>query len=177
MPTPTLVATAGAPNANSYATVAEADEYHDAKVHRTDWAATGLDTAQKTVALIEATRILESMYEWAEWPTDPEVQSLGWPRIGVLKRDLIEFVPDDEIPPELKNATAELARQLITADRTADSDVETQGITHLSAGSVSLTFKSGVTAKVVPDAVVNLLPRHWGRLVGRKTGMRELERA
>lgn len=164
MSTPTLDATVGGASSNSYCTVAEANDYHHARLNSTAW-----DTAtssQKTVALIMATRVLDAQMIWAGL-TKTDEQALMWPRWGVEKRNRLQYVPDTEIPIELKEATAEMARQLLIADRTLDSDVETQGISSLTAGPVSLTFKSDVKAKVVPDAVVNLIPSWWGSWRGR----------
>ena len=175
MPTPTLVATPGAVNANSYCAVAEADTYHDARLFSTDWS--GALVSVKTVALIMATRVLDYTYTWASWPTSPQTQSLQWPRTGLLARNGLKFVDGATIPDEIKNATAELARQLIIADRTLDSDIETQGISSLSAGPVSLSFKDGVYAKVIPDAVFNMIPSWWGLAQGRQSGTRDLVRA
>ena len=175
MGVPTLVATPGAVNENSYCTVAEADAYHSARLFSSDW--TLAVTDNKTVSLIMATRLLDSMYEWASWPTAPATQSLQWPRVGLLARSKLKFIESNVIPDELKNATAEFARQLLVADRTLDSDVETQGIQSISAGPVSLSFKSSVYPKVVPDAVYNLLPLGWGWAHGRASGTRELVRA
>lgn len=175
MPTPTLDATPGGAAANSYCTVAEADAYHDSRLSVTDW--TNATTPTKTVALIMATRLLDSMYEWDSWSTHPLTQALQWPRVSILARNRLSYVGNDAIPPELKNATSEFARQLIVADRSLDSDVETQGLLSLRAGPVSLQFKSGVYAKVVPDAVFNLLPPWWGHIQGRVTATRELLRA
>ncbi len=177
MSTPNLDATPGGAAANSYCTVTEADAYHDSRLHRDDWKATGTDVATKTVALIEATRLLDSMYEWASWASQPTVQALQWPRIAVIARNRLVYVPNDAIPTELKNATAEMARQLITEDRTADSDIETKGILSLRAGPVALTFKDSVVAKVIPDAVFSLLPPWWGYIKGRVSSVRELVRA
>lgn len=174
MPTPTLDATPAGAAANSYSTVAEGDAYHDARLHSEAW--TAVDTATKTVALIMATRLLDAMYEWAEYPTTT-TQALQWPRNSVMRRGELTYVGTMEIPPELKNATAEFARQLIVADRSADSDLETQKIRALTAGPVSLTFGEGITAKVVPDAVISLLPSWWGYVRGRQRGTRELARA
>lgn len=174
MPTPSLIATAGSSTANSYATVAEGDAYHDARLFSTDW--TDASTATKTVALIMATRLLDAMYEWKGYQTVPQTQALQWPRAGLLYRGDQAYVPNDIIPADLKNATAEFARQLIVADRSADSDVETQGIKALSAGPISLTFKDDVQAKVMPDAVRNLLPQCWGYVRGSR-GTRPLVRA
>jgi hypothetical protein len=95
----------------------------------------------------------------------------------MLKRNGWEYVPDTEIPPELKDATAEYARQLLVGDRVGDSDIETLGITSVTAGPVSLTFKESVFAKAVPDAVFYLIPDHWGYPKSRATSVRELLRA
>lgn len=175
MAVPTLVATPGATNANSYATLAEGNTYHDARLHSSDWTDATDDT--RTVALIMATRLLDAMLEWVEYPTNPGVQALEWPRTGVIARDQLTVIDPDVIPEELKNATAEFARQLIAEDRTLDSDIETQGITSLKAGPVALTFREGVSARVVPDAVVNLLPHWWATVSGRSAGYVELIRA
>jgi len=158
---PTVVATPGAGNANSYCTVAEADAYHETHLYAAPWTAAAPST--KETAVIMATRLLDSLYEWAEWPTSVE-QALFWPRVGLLDVKQLEYLGDDEIPLELKYATAEFARQLLLADRTSDNTVETQGIRSLTAGPVSLSFKDTVLPKIVPDAVVNLLPSWWGRL-------------
>ena len=276
MSTPILVTTPGSPTANSYCTVAEADAYHETRLHSSAWPAnisasvviggitltvvapgtagnswtaeavlaagnsqpmsvalvdtditvtlgTGIagaiDPTKNTVALVAAaltslsgvsvaisgtgsisvtaktsftggsnieevknvaltmaTRLLDSMYSWAEWSTTT-TQSLQWPRIGVLDFLQLSNIPDYEIPDRLKEATAEFARQLIVSDTTANSDIETQGIKSLSAGPVSLAFKDSITPKVVPDAVINLIPSWWGKPRARKQMTRELVRA
>lgn len=159
----TLIATSGASNANSYCTVAEADAYHGTHLYASAWTAAGVPT--KEIALIMATRLLDSLYDWEEFQTTVE-QALQWPRLGLLAANQLEFLDEDEIPIELKNATAEFARQLLAADRTADNPVEAQGIRSLTAGPVSLAFKDDILPKVVPDAVMNLMPSWWGRLRG-----------
>jgi len=164
MATPTLIATPGATTANSYCTVAEADTYHDERLFSTDW--TGASTADKTVALIWATRQLDRLYAWEHFPTD-DTQALLWPRSGIVDVDEFSNIPDNVIPKQLKWATAEFARQLIKADRTLDSDIESQGITSLTAGPISLAFKDNVRAKVVPDAVAAYIPHWWGVLRGK----------
>ena len=170
---PTVIATPGAVNANSYCTVAEADAYHATHLYASDW--TSASTTTKETALIMATRLLDHHYIWNEWPSTIE-QVLQWPRDGVVAFNQRDWVDVDEIPPQLKNATAEYARQLISEDRTADSSIETQGITALTAGSVSLTFKNSVAAKVIPDAVNHLIPHWWG-YPADSTGTRELIRS
>jgi len=171
VPTPTLVATSGASNANSYLTLAEANTFFDAHLYATVWASKS--DATKTVALIMATREIDRRYEWAEYPTTI-TQALQWPRIGIMERSGLELIGDTVIPVELKDATALYAQALMVADRTADSDIETLGITSLSAGPVSLSFESSVRAKPIPDSVRAMIPTWWGWLRG--AGMREVLR-
>jgi len=171
MATPTLDATPAGAASNSYATVAESDAYHDARLHSDDW--TSASTATKTVALIMATRTMDALFEWAAWPTTT-TQVLQWPRNAVPRRGGLTYVGNMEIPPELKNATAELARLLIVEDRTADNDIETNKLKSLTADPVTLVFGDGVTAKPIADLVAALLPPEWGYVKSRAQLTREI---
>lgn len=169
---PTVIATPAAVDANSYCTVAEADAYHATVLHAETWLTAS--TTTKQTALIMATRLLDAMFDWAEWRTTEE-QALEWPRVGIMAKNQLDFLDEYEIPIELKNAEAEFARQLIDADRTADNAAETAGLSALTAGPISLTFTGGVVPKVVPDAVYWLLPAWWGSIRG-SSGTFELMR-
>jgi len=70
-------------------------------------------------------------------------------------------IPVDEIPDELKEATAELAGQLVAADTTLDNAASAAGLKSVTAGSVSVSFKDMIEARVLPDAVWNLMPPSW----------------
>lgn len=172
-----IIATPGAADANSYCTEAEADAYHEARLHADDWLVSG---DVKAAALVMATRLLDAYYSWTGDPsTQPqspklprgayyawtgaassEEQALCWPRTGMYTRNGFT-IASGEIPTTLKYATAEFARQLIVADRSLDNDVEAQGITSLKAGPVSLSFKDAIIPKVMPDAVQSLLVPSW----------------
>jgi hypothetical protein len=166
MATPTLIATPGSLTANSYCTVAEGDTYHDGHLYSDTW--TGMSTDEKTVALIMATRVLDYKVEWAHYPTNPhDEQILQWPRSGIVDLDGFSTVDDATIPQRLKEITSEYARQLKDSDRTADNDIKTQGITSISAGPISLGFdQASIQVKVVPDAVVQMIPSWWGKVRG-----------
>ncbi len=173
MATSTLVATPGASNANVYLTLVEAEQFHvDRPAAGTTWA--DASDATKNKALLWATKLMDAMWEWTGFVVT-ETQALLWPRSGMSYRSGY-FVESTVIPDELKDATAEFARQLIAADRAADSDIETQGITSLRVGSIGLEFKDSVWPKVVPDAVVNLIPEGWGSPSGRLKGFRAIKR-
>ena len=168
----TLVATAGASNANTYATLAEGDTYHEGHLYSSLWDDASDDTKNRALAM--ATRLLDALIEWTGAAVS-QGQALGWPRVGMLSRNGY-VLSSATIPEDLKKGTAEFARQLIGGDRSADSDIETQGITSLTAGPVSLAFKDSVEAKVVPDAVWALLPASWGFIRGRSGTMVPLVR-
>lgn len=174
---PTIIATPGAVNANSYETQAEAAVYFDERVPlSTPWVASGDASAR---SLIMATRVLNSMsaphrtlrrdacdcqyYLTArQWTGTPATttQRLAWPRIGMYDRNGNE-IASTVIPQDLKDAESELAGQLLLSDTTLDNAASAQGIKSVSAGSVSVSFKDNIEAHVLPDAVLNLMPPSW----------------
>jgi hypothetical protein len=175
MGTSTLVATAKSATANSYCTLAEADQYHDDRpAVSTTWA--DASENNKIRALLWATKLMEALFTWNSYATTT-TQALGWPRTGLLER--IDVVLDsDTVPSEVKNAEAEYARQLLVANRAQDNEIEAQGITSIKAGSVFLQFTANQYNKVVPDAVYLMIPGTWFSSVrGRMSATRTLERA
>lgn len=172
----TLVATAGAANANSYLTQVQAQAYFDTRLFTEAWAT----SSSKDKALMMATRILDKFgqpYKYfvparngvaAHYRTRPQwtgapattTQRLAWPRTGMVDMNGNE-VSSSTIPDALVEATAELALQLIPEDRTLDNDVSVLGLTSLKAGPVSMSFKDVIESKVIPDAVWNLIPPSW----------------
>jgi hypothetical protein len=166
----TLDATVGGVNANTYCTQAEADTFHDTQPYPAIWTAATSDN--KNRALVTATRILDDEIAWYGVVTDQK-QRLQWPRQGMVKPNGY-YVDPNTLPDALKNATAELARQLLDTDRSADNDAETQGIAALKIGSIDLTFKNP-TAKVIPDAVFYML-RWWGSVITRSSPVTPLMR-
>ncbi len=180
-----LDATPGGASANSYASLADARAYYDSHLYATDEQLDDDELLAK--ALVMATRLLDEWWDWQGSATTL-TQKLAWPRVDGWAfnyenspyRSGLTYVtgaviPSDVIPDELKHATAELARQLLAGDRTADSDVETQGLKALKASSIELTFRDNVVAKVIPDAVFQMVSR-WGTLRNRK-GVLKLVRA
>lgn len=178
---PTIIATAGVSNANSFATEAEVDAYFDARLPLpTPWVAgaagnravivqaarvlTVMGVSRRTLIRPLQTKGLSSAYYYVSraWQGTiaTDTQSLAWPRLGLFDR-LGRAVAASAVPQELKDAQAELAGQLYMADTTLNNDIAVQGITSIRAGSVALTFKDAIAAQVLPDAVVNLLVPSW----------------
>lgn len=161
----TLDTTVGGASANAYCSQAEANAYHLTHPYVSVWVESGSD--QKDRAIATATQLLDQHIAWNGYAVN-DIQSLQWPRSGCLSRSGY-LIQNTIVPPDVKRATAELARQLLAADRTADNDIESQGITSLSAGSVSLAFdQAKVKAKVIPDAVASMID-YLGRVKARAT--------
>jgi len=146
-----LIATPGAIDANSYATVAEGDLYHETRLHVTEW--TGATMVTKTAAIIWATRLLNDHFDWSGTITT-ETQALPWPRYSAYDTRGV-LIEQTVVPQELKNATAELARLLIIADREAEP--ETAGINSMSVGSLALSFNPNDRNKVIRKDIIMML--------------------
>lgn len=152
----TINATAGDPTANSYCTLAEARAFYAQNIRATS---DGLsDDATLTALLVDATQLLDEHYDWFG-SAATMTQALLWPRSGTWDARRVS-VPSNVVPDKIKRATAEFARQLLDADRTADSDVETQGLKRLKADTIELEFRDNVSAKVIPDRVAEMLQRY-----------------
>lgn len=150
MTTYTFDATAGGASATSYASVAEADDYHDSipSAYTGTW--TAATTAQKQASLMQATRLLDAMVLWEGIPADADTQRLAWPRDGVITYDGEEFDADDGIPQFLIDATSEFARQLLAKDRTKDT---IRGYKRIKTGDVEIEFDHMNTPRIIPQAV------------------------
>ena len=169
-----IVATVGAADANSYITLAEAKAYCEANLYAAEWDA--MTDVQKNAAIVMATRLLDAdKWLWSGTATSSS-QALCWPRVGMISRNGYS-VPDNMIPRELKDATAEFARQLVVSDRQQDNDPVRQGIASVRAGTVSISFhgasggtgvmsipKEDASWIIMPDLVRAMLPPSWKQL-------------
>jgi len=168
----TIDDTVGGADANSYCSIADADSYHETHPYATTWE--DAETDSKCRALQTATRLLDQWYEWTGIVVTSE-QRLLWPRADVIGPNGY-VIPTNAIPERVVQATAELARLLLVADRTAESDVASQGITGLTAGAIALTFSGTATPKVIPDSVAAFVGV-FGRDRSRSGGAVTLRRA
>lgn len=153
MPTPTLIPEdgTGMPNANSYASLAEADAYADAHLYAQEWTAADVD--RKTVALVMASRVLDSSTDWIGSRSHAD-QGLAWPRTGA-KYDGVLI--GQNVPRAVKNATAELARLLMKSDLTEDVAQNNLKSLNLGKGALEIDFKDGSEKKRIPTSVGELL--------------------
>lgn len=132
----------------------------------------------KNPALIMAAQWMTALIEWTGYTTT-STQALPWPRVGMMQRNEWASIDDGVIPNEVKYAQFELARLLIHADRTAESDISAQDITSIKAGPIALTFREYAPgAPVMPGVVTDLLVPSWVLSIrSNRIGERELLRA
>jgi hypothetical protein len=111
----------GIEEANSYVSVAFADDYFSVDTNfAVIWAA--LLTADKQARLAWASRVLDQKVLWvgAKAVTD---SGLRWPRQGMVDRDG-NVIADDVVPIQVQQATLEMVKVLATADLTVSQNVE-----------------------------------------------------
>lgn len=148
----TIVATAGAADANSFATEAEVIAYMAARLNATAWTTvTGSTcTENEKAALIEATREVSTLDFLGLRATD--TQALSWPRQYAADPDSAyqDYFLTTTVPQRVKDATCELAFQFLKS-----------GTIDLAA----LDTLSGVTEKTVDVITTRYQP------YGRPTGL------
>jgi hypothetical protein len=119
----------GRPDANTYASVEDADAYHEAHLYATGWTAALL--ADKEKALAMATRLIDQEFQFNGFRTFSS-QALQWPRQRCPDLDTASnalllgglqyacpSLPSNLVPSRVVQATCEMARELLIADRTA----------------------------------------------------------
>ena len=149
-----VVTTAGAKDANSFASLDEGNTYHEGHSQGAVWTAASEDARNR--ALVTATRQLDAWFDWDGDVAFAE-QVLLWPRKGVVGRT--GYLLDSKtIPPVIRDATAELARSRLTDAGPTDSADDIQ---RLKAGPVDITFREGKETFVIPEEVL-ILVKHIG---------------
>jgi hypothetical protein len=177
MSAPTIVATAGASNANSYLTIAGADSIANGMIGTLAWASASAD--EKARALITATNGLETL-RWIGERTSA-TQSLSWPRTGANCGD--KSIADDDIPREIELATFDLANGLLDDPamlRSAPTNeslvpgVSNRDLRRLKLDVMELEWRTDIaqsaTSKVTPLTVLPHLASILGCLTTSGTG-------
>src|SRR3954470_9123831 len=118
----------GLVDANTYASVADGDAYHDAHLYATSW--TAATTPNKEAALAMATRLIDEEFQFFGYRVS-SAQALQWPRARCPDPDALRsaitlpslvapgpYVASNKVPVRVVQATCEMARELLIADRT-----------------------------------------------------------
>ena len=151
MSAPTIVATAGAADANSYLTVAAADSIADGMVGTLAWSRASADNKAK--ALVTATNGLETLSWVGSRATT--TQALAWPRADASCGD--KTPSTTAIPREVKLATFDLANALLS-DPTLLRNSPTTG-----------ALVTGVPNRDLKRLKLDVMELEWNTNVGNST--------
>jgi hypothetical protein len=162
MAIPTIDTTIGGANANSYVTLQNAEDYHDARLNTETWANATSDN--KSRALLMAANRLQSENWLGSRVT--ATQRLAWPRLYVEKVDGIspgfgwgygwlfgDVYLSTEIPQRVKDAQCELALNYLQGFDDGSED----SMASFSADGVSINFQSQRPIGAFPPAVTQLI--------------------
>ena len=165
----------GKVDANSYANSADGDAYHDGHLYATAW--TGATTAKKEAALVMATRLIDSQFQFDGGKLN-EAQALQWPRENCHDPDADGWgggtIASNVVPRLVIQATCEMARELIVADRTASPAGE--GLKYQNVGTTQTGYDKSDTRPVISRVAQAMLAK-YGTLLNRKGGVVRLVRS
>jgi hypothetical protein len=164
------------PNANSYASIAQADARHSTSTGADAW--DNLDQQQKEQRLVTATRRLDALFDWVGTPYRHD-QPLGFPRRNLYDQTG-RAVYMKAVPATVRNAVIDLAlwlpEEVAAASTTSDDVIEE--ITLGPIGIKMATATSGATPAarpLIPSDIIMAL-RHFGSYVGGGAGVGRLVR-
>jgi hypothetical protein len=174
----------GKPDANTYALVADADVFHEGHLYATAW--TGASTPSREKALVLATRLIDACYQFNGSKTS-STQALQWPREAAIDPERLalarnalstvisSYFDSDKIPKILVDATCEMAREVLIADRTDAPDGE--GLAQVGlVGSVNLTFDKRDRQPIISHFVQAMLSK-LGTIIHHDKAVARLIRA
>ena len=156
----------GKADANSYASIADGDAYHEGHLYATAW--TAASVVNKAKALVLATRLIDAYVRFNGWRLS-EAQALEWPRDWCMDPDLpsADWVPNSLVPRAVVEATCEMARELLVTDRTAAPAGE--GIGYRLDGPTSVKYSKSDTPPVISHVAQAMLSK-FGSLVSGRSG-------
>jgi hypothetical protein len=172
----------GKTDANSYADLSDGNAHHDGHLYASAW--TAASDAQKAVALVMASRLIDAEFQF-NGLRSVAGQALQWPRVNcpdpdkapipVLTSLLLydPFVPFSIVPKALVLATCELARELLVADRTASPPGE--GLKYENVGSTQKGYDKSDRRPVISPVAQALLIK-FGSPLSAKSGAVRLVR-
>jgi hypothetical protein len=160
----------GKVDANAYANTADGDAYHEGHLYASAW--TGATADKKAAALVMATRLIDSLFQFNGVRTKA-TQALQWPREDCpdpdANADVVgqRFVLGDVVPKAIADAACETARALLIEDRTANPLGE--GLKFSGLGELQQTFDKSDRRPMVPHLAIAMLSK-FGVLLNRSSG-------
>ena len=166
----------GRSDANSYASVADADAYHEGHLYASAW--TGATSPDKEKALVMATRLIDAEYQFGGVRA-VSGQALQWPRVSCLDPDADDellsgrYVRSNVVPRGVSDAACEMARELLVADRTAAPPGE--GLKYENVGTTQTGYDKSDTRPVISHVAQAMLAK-YGSLLKSGSGAVRLVR-
>jgi hypothetical protein len=154
----------GKADANAYASATDGDAYREGHLYATAW--TGATQANKEMALVFATRLIDAEYRFNGVKANT-AQALQWPRAACRDLDGTDYLPSDAVPSAVVQATCELARELLIKDRTAAPAGE--GLKYQNAGSAQTGYDKTDTPPVISRVAQAMLAK-LGSLLKARSG-------
>lgn len=150
--------TVGGANANTWATLAEAEAYLEGRLNLGSWATAEDET--KNAALVQAARRL-SRERYHGLPVT-STQALAFPREG-LEDERGELIAEDVIPRGVKEAQIEEALALVRSPARQDPSA-LAGFASIGVGPIALATKQAAPSAnaLTPAAVQYLRPYRLG---------------
>lgn len=152
----------GLPGATSYVSVADALDYFAVDPNAADFIA--LSPEMHQFYLGWATRVLDQKTDW-KGTKNSATQGLRWPRTGVFDRDGLA-ISSTIVPREVKAATCELARWLLTNDPAAGQDIER--IKQVVVDVVEIMFQDDDSQSSYPSIINAILTGLGGFRIGNR---------
>jgi hypothetical protein len=174
----------GRADANAYADVADCDAYHDGHLYASAWTAAATGSKEKALAM--ATRIIDALFRFNGFRR-MATQALQWPRRecrdpdaenGIVPGLLLirgPFLDETKVPALVVQASCELARELLEADRTDNPMGE--GLRSIRIeGALKIDFDPKDKQPPVTRLVQSMLEK-FGEYRGHGSGMARLVRS
>ena len=161
----------GLVDANAYANAADGDVYYDGHLYATAW--TAATTGNKEKALVMATRLIDSQFQFGGGKTK-ETQALQWPREDCRDPDGPDFLASDAVPKAVLDATCEMARELLIVDRTAAPAGE--GVIATWTDTSGTKYTKPEHKRPVISQVAQTMLAKYGTLLHAKSGSVKLTR-
>jgi hypothetical protein len=166
----------GKADANAYADLTDANAYYDGHLYATAW--TAATDAQKAAALVMASRLIDAEFQFNGTRTNA-VQGLQWPRARCPEPDAIhvplqallpipsDYVRYDSVPKAVVQATCEMARELLIADRTTAPPGE--GLKYYNNAGVQTGYDK-TDRRPVLSQVAQVMLAKYGSQISAKSG-------
>jgi hypothetical protein len=167
----------GLPTSNAYADVADCDAYHEGHLYASAW--TAASAGNKAAALVMATRLIDAESQFSGVRANA-TQSLQWPREDCPDPDANadavgqRFVLADVVPKGVIEATCEMARELLIADRTASPPGE--GLKYFNQTGSQTGYDKKDTRPVISRLAQAMLAK-YGSLLRSTSGAVRLRRS